>query len=66
VAAAGAAAPVCIAIHALLDDAAMQDLRRAGASRFVSCDTVVHPSNAIALAPRLARAVRAVSRPSSS
>lgn len=61
-AAAGAAPPVCVVTHALLDDAALQRLAAAGISRFVSCDTVAHSSNAIALAPLLARALRSVVR----
>ncbi|MFZ5542866.1 MAG: ribose-phosphate pyrophosphokinase [Pseudomonadota bacterium] len=55
---AGLAAPVCIAVHAVFADNAAQDLLDAGAGRVVSCDTVVHPSNAISVAPELAGAVR--------
>lgn len=55
---AGMAAPVCIAIHAVFSGSAARDLESAGAGQIVSCDTVVHPSNAISVAPDLASAVR--------
>ncbi|TWO72704.1 ribose-phosphate diphosphokinase [Caenimonas sedimenti] len=66
IAAAGLGPPVCVATHALLDDEALDALRDAGATRFVSCDSVPHSSNAIALGPLLADAVRALARPSTS
>ncbi|MGX6571297.1 ribose-phosphate pyrophosphokinase [Cupriavidus necator] len=55
---AGMAAPICIAIHAVFSGSAARELESAGAGRVVSCDTVVHPSNAISVAPDLASAVR--------
>jgi ribose-phosphate pyrophosphokinase len=58
---AGLGAPVCIAVHALFDDGAQRRLLEAGATRVLSCDTVAHPSNAIRMAPLLARAVRQAS-----
>lgn len=58
---AGLGAPVCIAVHALFDGEAHRRLRHGGASRVLSCDTVAHPSNAIRMAPPLARAVRQIS-----
>lgn len=57
----GLGAPVCIAVHALFDGEAQRRLLESGASRVLSCDTVVHPSNAIRMAPSLARAVRLAS-----
>lgn len=54
----GAAAAVCIAVHALFDAGALDRLANAGVQRVVTCDTVAHPTNAIRLAPTLARAVR--------
>lgn len=57
---AGLGAPVCIAVHALFDGQAQRRLLEGGASRVLSCDTVAHPSNAIRMAPLLARAVRKV------
>jgi len=57
-AASGAAAPVCIAVHALFAGDALQALTRAGAGRIVSCNSVVHASNRIDLAPVLAEGVR--------
>jgi ribose-phosphate pyrophosphokinase len=54
---AGLAAPICIGVHAMFDAAAGATLERAGVSRVVSCDSVPHPSNAIGIAPLVARAV---------
>lgn len=54
---AGFAPPQCVAVHALFDAQALQRLQDAGITRVVSCDTVPHATNAIALAPRLARAI---------
>jgi ribose-phosphate pyrophosphokinase len=57
---AGLDAPVCIAVHALFDDEALQRLLDAGVAQVVTCDSVFHSTNAIRLAPLLARAVLAV------
>jgi len=56
--AAGWGQPLCIAVHALLDRNGLDLLHRAGISRVVSCDTISHPTNAIALGPWLAEGVR--------
>jgi ribose-phosphate pyrophosphokinase len=56
--AAGWERPLCIAVHALLDDTGMNLLQRTGVARVVSCDSVPHPTNAIALGPLLAEGVR--------
>ena len=53
------APPLCIGVHALFDAGALQQLRDAGVARVLTCDTIPHASNAIRLAPLLARAVRA-------
>ena len=58
---AGLAAPVCISVHAVFAADAYDQLLSAGAARVVSCDTIPHASNAIALAAELASAVRSVS-----
>jgi ribose-phosphate pyrophosphokinase len=55
---AGLAAPVCIAVHAVFAQTAYEDLRAAGVAEIVSCDTIPHPSNRIALAPLIAECVR--------
>jgi ribose-phosphate pyrophosphokinase len=55
-----AAAPVCVVVHALFDEQTASKLLLAGVVRIASCDTVRHPSNAIALGPALARAVRSL------
>ena len=54
----GLAAPVCVAVHAVFAQTAFEDLRAAGAADIVSCDTIEHPSNRIALAPAIAASVR--------
>lgn len=51
------AAPVCVVVHPVFVAGAYDELRQAGASRIVSCNTIPHPSNAIDLAGDLARAV---------
>lgn len=58
---AGLGHPVCIGVHALFDGEVHRRLLQCGASRVLSCDTVAHPSNAIRMAPALARASRQVS-----
>ena len=59
---AGLPLPVCVAVHAIFAGDAYEALRRAGARRIVSCDTVPHPSNAIFVGPLLAGAVAAAVR----
>lgn len=55
---AGYPAPYCIAIHGIFADRAHQDLKRAGARRIVTCNTVTHVSNAIDVSGILAGSVR--------
>ncbi|MEQ1519624.1 MAG: ribose-phosphate pyrophosphokinase-like domain-containing protein, partial [Usitatibacteraceae bacterium] len=55
--AAGGTQPVCIIVHALFAGDAYALLKNAGVSRVVSCDTVLHESNAISLQADLAEAV---------
>jgi ribose-phosphate pyrophosphokinase len=57
--AAGAAAPMCVAIHAVFADAVSDELVAAGARGIVTCDTIDHASNRICVADPLADAVRA-------
>lgn len=52
------AAPVCAGVHALFDDGAAAALAAAGVARVVTCNSIVHPSNAIDVLPDLARAAR--------
>ncbi len=54
---AGLSAPVCVGVHALFDEAAHQRMRASGIARVVTCDSIAHPTNAIALAPGLAAAL---------
>ncbi len=56
--AAGSAAPLCIAIHAVFADAVGDELVAAGASGIVTCNTILHASNRICVADSLADAVR--------
>lgn len=51
---------VCIGVHAVFAGDAHAELERAGAARIVSCDSIPHPSNQIALAPLLAAEIRAL------
>jgi ribose-phosphate pyrophosphokinase len=56
--AAGSAAPICVAIHAVFADALNEALIAAGASGIVTCDTIPHVTNRICVADPLADAVR--------
>jgi ribose-phosphate pyrophosphokinase len=56
--AAGSAAPMCVAIHAVFADAVQDALVEAGARGIVTCDTIPHASNRIGIAESLADAVR--------
>ncbi|MBX3155268.1 MAG: ribose-phosphate diphosphokinase [Deltaproteobacteria bacterium] len=56
--AAGTAAPMCIAIHAVFADAVGDELVAAGASGIITCDTIAHASNRICVADPIADAVR--------
>jgi ribose-phosphate pyrophosphokinase len=58
--AAGSAPPMCIAIHAVFADTVHDELVAAGASGIVTCDTIAHTSNRIAIDQPLADAVRGV------
>ena len=48
----------CLVTHALFTDAVTQALHHAGITHIWSCDSIAHPSNAIALAPLLASVLR--------
>jgi ribose-phosphate pyrophosphokinase len=56
--AAGSAPPMCVAIHAVFADALQGTLLEAGARDIVTCDTIPHAPNRIAIADSLADAVR--------
>ena len=58
VVASGAAAPLCIAIHAVFADALEDELMAAGARGIITCDTVPHATNQICIADSIADAVR--------
>jgi ribose-phosphate pyrophosphokinase len=55
---AGATAVDAIAVHCLADDDALALLRRAGVGTIYTTDSVPHPTNAVALAPLLADALK--------
>ncbi|HKB53931.1 MAG TPA: phosphoribosyltransferase family protein, partial [Ramlibacter sp.] len=57
---AGLATPVCVVVHALFEPDSQWRLAEAGLTRVVSCDTVPHATNAIRMAPLLAKAVAAL------
>lgn len=50
---AGMQAPVCIGVHAVFAGDAHDALKKAGAARIVTCNTIPHDSNAIDIAPLL-------------
>ena len=50
--------PICIGVHAIFADNAHDDLLAAGAASIVTCNTVAHRSNQIAIDDQLALAVR--------
>lgn len=54
--AAGGEPPVCIAIHPVFADAAVEALRSAGARAVISCNTLNHSTNQICVADALAEA----------
>jgi len=54
----GLSAPLCVVVHALFEDTALQELLGDQVARVVSTDSIAHPSNAIALSAALAKAVR--------
>lgn len=54
---AGAGRVWVVVVHALFATGALSRIGRAGVTRIVSCDTVAHPSNAIRVAPLVARAL---------
>jgi len=57
---AGMSPAICIGVHGLFADDALEDLRRAGARQVVTCDSIPHTTNQIALGPFLADAVRSL------
>ena len=56
--AAGATAPMCVAIHAVFADALEPVLVAAGAQGIVTCNTIVHGSNRISVDAAIAEATR--------
>ncbi len=58
----GSPPPVCVGIHALLCDGALQDLLAAGAACVVTCNTIPHPTNATDVRTALMPAVREMLR----
>ncbi|OYX42074.1 MAG: phosphoribosylpyrophosphate synthetase [Rhodobacterales bacterium 32-67-9] len=56
----GAPPAICVVIHAVFADGADDAIRRAGAARIVSTDSIAHATNAIGIAKLLAGAVKTV------
>jgi ribose-phosphate pyrophosphokinase len=56
--AAGSAAPMCVAIHAVFADNVNEELLSAGAAGIVTCDTISHASNRICVAESIADAAK--------
>ncbi|HEY2387671.1 MAG TPA: ribose-phosphate diphosphokinase [Candidatus Binatia bacterium] len=57
---AGLARPVCVGVHAVFANGAHEGLRRAGAARVVTCNTIPHRSNAIDVTDVLVEGVQRV------
>ena len=55
---AGLPPAVCIGIHAIFADRAYDDLRKSGAARVVTCNTIPHVTNAVDVTDLLAEGVR--------
>jgi ribose-phosphate pyrophosphokinase len=55
-----AAAPVCVAVHAVFASGAEAELAVAGAARIVTTNTIVHSTNAVDVAPMIAAAIPAL------
>lgn len=55
---AGTPAAICIGVHALFCPGAQEALAAAGVERVVTCNSIVHATNAIDIRPELARAAR--------
>jgi ribose-phosphate pyrophosphokinase len=60
---AGWGRPLAVVVHALVDPAGMELLHQAGIARIASCDTVPHPTNAIAVGALLAEALSTLCAP---
>jgi len=58
--AAGAAAPVCIAVHPIFTGSAYTALQAAGVARIVSCNTILHETNEIDLCESVAAAMQSL------
>ncbi|MBC5766601.1 ribose-phosphate pyrophosphokinase [Ramlibacter albus] len=54
----GLSAPLCVAVHAVFADDAVDAMTVAGVQRVVTCDTIPHPTNAIPVAHLVAPALR--------
>jgi ribose-phosphate pyrophosphokinase len=59
-AAAGVSRVEALVVHAVFAPGALEALAAAGIARVVSCDTIAHPTNQIAVAPLLAHALAEV------
>lgn len=57
---AGLEAPVCVGVHGIFSPDALPALRDAGAARIVTTNTIAHETNAIDVAPAVARGVQSV------
>ncbi len=54
---AGYPPPICIGVHAIFANDSYQELKEAGASSIVTCNTIAHPSNQIDLSESLSQCV---------
>ena len=54
----GTKTPVCIGIHAVFAGNAYNEIKEAGAERIITCNTIVHPSNAIDINSIIVKAIK--------
>jgi ribose-phosphate pyrophosphokinase len=53
----GSRPPVCVGVHAIFADDSYEKLRKSGAARVVTCNTIAHESNAIDVDPAIVNGV---------
>jgi ribose-phosphate pyrophosphokinase len=54
---AGTKPPICIGVHGVFAKGAYESLLKAGIEKVVTCNTIIHPSNAIDITPLLATGI---------
>jgi ribose-phosphate pyrophosphokinase len=60
---AGLEAPICIGVHAIFADEALDEIREAGAGRVITTNAIAHPTNEIDISDQIVEAVEEFTRP---